>query len=356
MVEHELHEKLKNVEEAHIELSKDLEEKHEALKKDISELKKRPAKTRDLWDKLGALTPLISGVLISGIGLYFTHSNNVTQHKIQEVQTIEKLIPHLTGDESEKKMAIIAISTLTNPETAAKIAQMFPSKGTVQALKSIARQGTKKERVAAKKALVSSFKSLGAGMVAHSENDSDAQHYYEQALEVQNDVYGSSSSDTVDTLVKLGYLSEKQKNYEKAISYYDKARQNLIASKRQKTSDFKSVLHSLSRAYRAAGKMGLAKDFGQRAKALGDVNSKSSRKEDSLINPLPAHMKIDLEKDLEAGSSVDDYQQIQDNTGSSEGSASTSTSQSSPVDNTTDKLFPDNKNKSKNSMDSVFSN
>ena len=151
MADQELHKKLKSVEEAHVELSKDFEEKHDAIIKDLAELKKRPSKTRDLWDKLGALTPLISGVLISGIGIYFTHSNNVTQHKIQEVQTIEKLIPHLTGDESEKKMAIIAISTLTNPETAAKIAQMFPSKGTVQALKSIAKQGTQKEQAAAKR-------------------------------------------------------------------------------------------------------------------------------------------------------------------------------------------------------------
>ena len=158
MTDYEIKTKLEQVESKHHELSKLLEERHATIQKDLEDLKKRPVKNRDLWDKLGTLTPLISGVLISGIGIYFTHSNNETQHKIQEVQTIEKLIPHLTGDDAEKKMAIIAISTLTNPETAAKIAQMFPSKGTVQALKSIADQGDKKEREVAKRALATSFR------------------------------------------------------------------------------------------------------------------------------------------------------------------------------------------------------
>ena len=192
-------------------------------------------------------------------------------------------------------------------------------------------------------------------MATHHDNDSGAEQYYEQALEVQNDVYGADSSKTVDTLVKLGYLSEKQKNYEKAIHYYDKARQNLIANKRKKTSDFKSVLTALSRVYKASGKMGLSKDFSQRASAVANDLSSGRRKEkDSLINPM-GHHKLDLEKDLESGS-VDDYQQIQDTSTQSNATDSSSTSNTSTPEGTSENLFPDGKKKSKNSMDSVFSN
>ncbi len=87
---------------------------------------------------MSATTPLITGILISGIGLYFAYTNNEAQLKLQETQTIEKFIPHLIGSEPEKKAAIIALSTITNTETAAKYAELFPSEGTASALKSIA--------------------------------------------------------------------------------------------------------------------------------------------------------------------------------------------------------------------------
>jgi hypothetical protein len=43
----------------------------EAMEKALSALAE---KRKDGWDKLSALSGLISGVLIAGLGLYFTHS------------------------------------------------------------------------------------------------------------------------------------------------------------------------------------------------------------------------------------------------------------------------------------------
>lgn len=373
MADKELNEKLKSVEEEQQKLSSSLEEKYGALSKDIEELKKRPVKKRDLWDKVGTLTPLISGVLISGIGVYFTHSSNVTQHKIQEVQTIEKLIPHLLGDETEKKMAIIAISTLTSPETAAKIAQMFPSSGTVQALKSIASEGTTREKAVARKALVSSYKKLGDGFLGKPENDADAANYYEQALEMQEDVYGSSSTRNVDTLVKLGHLSEKQGKYQNAIRYYEQARKIMREAKRTKTSDFKAILHSLSRAYKSAGKENLAKDFKQRANKLGsELDSGSVKdKKKSLINPIRGHYKFDFDKTFDGKEPVDGETTSGDtetNEGSSDGASGSSSEKTETKSNGTPsanplvrtesgtKMFPDMDKKNKSSADSIFSN
>lgn len=359
MTEQDLHSRLEEVESKHQELSQSITEKHEALTRELEEVKKKPAKSRDLWDKLGTVTPLISGVLISGIGIYFTHSNNVTQHKIQEVQTIEKLIPHLTGDDSEKKMAIIAISTLTNPATAAKIAQMFPSKGTVQALRSIADQGTKSEKAVARKALASSLRTLGEGMEAHGEKGAEAQQYYQKALAVEEDVYGADSSKTVDTLVKLGRISEKQGDPTSAITYYNRARQILIKNKMEKTRDFSSILKSLSRLYRQTGKMGLANDFKQKSANLdkqidsGKVGKFSSH--DSIIRPDPSKL-LDDEGHSDDVESPDEFQPIQSDTPSSKDADATK-AVPPPAPTTDTQLFPGGaEHKHKNSMDSPFSN
>ncbi|MBZ0185635.1 MAG: hypothetical protein K8F91_05230, partial [Candidatus Obscuribacterales bacterium] len=175
----------------------------------------------------------------------------------------------LAGSESEKKMAIIAISTLTNPETGARIAQLFPSTGTVSALQSIAFQGSKKEKEVAKKALAKSFKTLGETSEVHSLSNSDAEGFYKQALDVQNDVYGTGSAESVDTLVKLARVNEKQGKLDDAISGYEKARQIMLNHHREKTLDFRTVLTFLSRSYRAQGKISLADDFASRAERLG---------------------------------------------------------------------------------------
>ena len=314
----ELQKKIDAVEKKHEELSRALSEKHEQLAGEIGELKNRPAgKARDLWDKLGT--------------------------------------PHLTGDESEKKMAIIAISTLTNPETAAKIAQLFPSEGTVSALKSIASQGTKKEQDVAKKALATSLKTMGTGFANQSGNATgnlEAKKYYQEALQMQQDVYGADSTKTVDTLVKLGQLSEKQGRYDQAIGYYDSARKTMIANHRNKTSDFKRILHALSRSYKMTGKMGLAKDFTERATSLGEeLTSGKTKDKDSVMESDSKH----AESDLDTGKSVDDIQPIQDTSTSSTEDKDKPPAVVNPDVNTT--IFdPESQSKSKNSTDSVFSN
>ncbi len=61
---------------------------------------------RDVWEKIGALSPLLCGVLISAVGTYCTYTYNQQQLKIQQVQTIGNFIPHLMGNEQSKKAAI----------------------------------------------------------------------------------------------------------------------------------------------------------------------------------------------------------------------------------------------------------
>lgn len=60
-------------------------EKQESLLKQISENQKPLRK--DIWDRLGAIAPILSGTIIALGGTYFTLAYNQQQLKLQEAQT-----------------------------------------------------------------------------------------------------------------------------------------------------------------------------------------------------------------------------------------------------------------------------
>lgn len=115
---------------------------------------------KDTWDKVAAIAPIISGVFIFLAGGVFTYTYNQQQLKVQEIQTIEKFIPHLTGSEQSKKAAILAINSLTDAKLAGRIAALYASQGTVSALQSISKNGTDKEREIAEQALAKTMTNL----------------------------------------------------------------------------------------------------------------------------------------------------------------------------------------------------
>lgn len=101
---------------------------------------------RDMWDKISAVSPIISGLAIALSALLCTFQYNQQQIKLQEAQTIERFIPHLMGNDTSKRMAILAMKTLVNTDLAAKYAAMFPSEGTMSALKQIAKNGDSQDK------------------------------------------------------------------------------------------------------------------------------------------------------------------------------------------------------------------
>lgn len=121
-----------------------------------------PKPPKDAWDKLGAVAPIISGILMFAVGGWFTFTYNQQQLKLQELQTIEKFIPHLMGSDQSKRAAILAINQLTNPELASRFAEIFASPGTVSALKSISESGNQKERTLAAGAIEKALENLAA--------------------------------------------------------------------------------------------------------------------------------------------------------------------------------------------------
>lgn len=127
----------------------------------LSELRSQRRTGKDFWDRLTAISPIMSAAIIACIGAYFTYSYNQQQLKVQEIQTLERFIPHLVGDEKTKRAAILAISSMGNAPLAAKVAKIFASEGTASALRYVAETGDTKEQAVMREALYKTLDILG---------------------------------------------------------------------------------------------------------------------------------------------------------------------------------------------------
>lgn len=123
-----------------------LEEQQRKIIEQLSGSKSETTQKRDFWEKLSAISPIISGAAIALSALLCTYQYNQEQIKLQEAQTIERFIPHLMGNDTSKRMAILAMKTLVNTDLAAKYAAMFPSEGTMSALKTIEKTGDSRDK------------------------------------------------------------------------------------------------------------------------------------------------------------------------------------------------------------------
>lgn len=233
----------------------ELQHEHDQLIGKVDSLQKTAGSQKDIWDILAATTPLVTGLLISSIGMYFAYTNNQAQLKLQETQTIEKFIPHLIGSEAEKKAAIIALSSITNTETAAKYAELFPSEGTASALKSLATSSSAKDsdRKLANKALVKTFNKLADDYQA-TQNTSKAQETYQKALAVQEKLVGKDSPELIDELEKIAEAYKSEKKYTLAASTLRRVLKIQRTSGKGRTSEAVETLNKMAEALRLDGK------------------------------------------------------------------------------------------------------
>ncbi|HEY9776925.1 MAG TPA: tetratricopeptide repeat protein [Planktothrix sp.] len=226
----------------------------------------RPPK--DNWDKIAALAPIISGTMIFVMGGWFTYTFNQQQLRLQEVQTIEKFIPHLMGNEQSKKAAILAISAMTNPELAGKFANIFASTGTVSALQKIATTGTEQEKTAANKALSDALEALAA----QQSKLTDVESSYKQAIASQGSSGDVDQDDLAYKMSKLAQLYVMKGQYSLAEPLYKK-----VLALREKQYGANSpmaaeVLKGMAEMYEASGQTVKAEDCLKQAR---DIESKA---------------------------------------------------------------------------------
>jgi hypothetical protein len=106
--------------------------------------------SKDGWDKLAAVSGLISAVLVAAIGAAATIVYNRRQRaaesserdrelRTSEAQTVASFLPHLhSSDTKEKEAALVAMSALGNTELVTKLARIYQDDASVGALSKIA--------------------------------------------------------------------------------------------------------------------------------------------------------------------------------------------------------------------------
>jgi hypothetical protein len=167
----------------------------EAILKSLGELtqavkSRQSDKPKDTWDKVNALSPFVTGLIVAIVGGLFTFNegrrnellkqqeiaaqdragiqDSATkehQARVLELQTIAQFMPYLTSrNEDSKQAAITAIKALSNASLAIELAALNKSPGTVRAVRQIAAHSTNEtDRRLAQAALVELEKSGGEG-------------------------------------------------------------------------------------------------------------------------------------------------------------------------------------------------
>jgi len=85
------------------------------------------------WEALISNASSLSGVMIALVGLLFTHVFNKRGKRLQELETVQKLIPYLAGREDERAAALVAVAHLSTPDVAASFAGLKPDKASAVA-------------------------------------------------------------------------------------------------------------------------------------------------------------------------------------------------------------------------------
>lgn len=208
---------------------------------------------KDFWDRVAAIAPILSGCVIALGGAYFTTLYNEQQLKLQEVQTIEKFIPHLLGDEKSKRAAVLAISSLGNAKLAARVASIFASPGTVSALESIAHNN---QNVGDKKALNGALDraldNMAEGYRVEKRYE-DAINTYKKVLALREKTYGKDSARVVPSIDRLAQLYITHNEYSDAEALLKRSAEIQKAEFGVESMQYADQLRKLSSLYAEQG-------------------------------------------------------------------------------------------------------
>ncbi len=235
---------------------------------------------KDRWDRLAAIAPIVSATIIALGGAWFTAIYNQQQLKLQEIQTIEKFFPHLTGDEKSKRAAILAISSLGDAKLASKVAGIFASEGTVSALEQIARHGETSDRKIANGALARALDSMAANYQTDKRYE-DAIKTYERALALREESYGTESPRILPSLNQLVDLYKAHHDCSEAEGLLQRA---IAIQKNTYGSDSPQVaieLRRLADVYQAEGVVEKSRAIAAKATAIEEKNGGASHGQNS---------------------------------------------------------------------------
>ena len=137
-----------------------------------AKVEKSQKKPKDLWDKLQALSGLISGGVVALIGILATYVYNRRQQineksrsqrelSILQVQTVQSFMPQLqSNDPKAVEAAILSITALGNAKLATDLAALFQTEGAMSALSKLTDSPDSSVAEGARRTIESLFSSL----------------------------------------------------------------------------------------------------------------------------------------------------------------------------------------------------
>lgn len=158
-------------------------ERLDEMEKRIAELEQQPYQPhKDFWDKVGAISGLLSGLLIAIVGGFATYvyqerqrssqeAHNEQQRTILQVQTVQGFMPQLLSKDSKAvEAALLGISALGNSDLATNLADLFGTEGAIQALSALSESADSTTADTAQKILRNQFKSIAPTIVRVAES------------------------------------------------------------------------------------------------------------------------------------------------------------------------------------------
>jgi len=87
-----------------------LESRLSTISSEISILSEKLSnQKKDGWDRLSALSPFIGGVLVAGVGLYFTVTSQKRQIEINEVDLAVKFFPYIISKDNDTRAQAFSV-------------------------------------------------------------------------------------------------------------------------------------------------------------------------------------------------------------------------------------------------------
>ncbi len=109
---------------------------------------------KDIWDKMAAVTPLLLGILVTGVGAVFTHVYNFQQLQLNQIDALDKLRPLLTAENlQDREFAYSSFVALGYERLAIRLIEIQRDQTGRSVLVQLKNTGTKETRAKASAAL-----------------------------------------------------------------------------------------------------------------------------------------------------------------------------------------------------------
>ena len=109
---------------------------------------------KDFWDKIAALTPLLLGIAVTGIGGLFTQIYNVRQLQLNQIAALDKFRPLLTSEKpEEREFAYAAFAALGYERIAIRIIQLKQDQSGRSVLVELSKSGQEDVKATAARAI-----------------------------------------------------------------------------------------------------------------------------------------------------------------------------------------------------------